>query len=326
MRTLIAAAVFTLVLVAIWYSGGNSDFDDVAYVEKQTGLSLNSQIVDVGEVKLHVVFAGPENGEPIILVHGFPQFWYLWRHHISMLAEAGYRVAAPDLRGFNRSDKPAGKSAYEFKDFARDIIGLMDSQQWVKANVVGHDIGARVTWQLIFDAPERISRAVVVSVGHPLAFEVATGESDVSWYRTFLQLPLIPEFFSRVGGLSFLANTFRGEGMESSFSEEDIEIYKKAWDRDHAFDSMIGVYSHFDAVIDTIPEDGVPAMPVLFLYGLGDVYISNEVAHGTKQYLSEQQVKIYPELSHWLLEEDPEMTGREILDFISADFAPSTSF
>lgn len=230
MRTLIVAAVFALALVAIWYSGGNSDFDDVAYVETQTGLSLDSQIVDVGEVKLHVVFAGPENGEPIILVHGFPQFWYLWRHHISMLAEAGYRVAAPDLRGFNRSDKPAGKSAYEFKDFARDIIGLMDSQQWAKANVVGHDIGARVTWQLIFDAPERISRAAVVSVGHPLAFEVATGESDVSWYRTFLQLPLIPEFFSRVGGLSFLANTFRGEGMESSFSEEDIEIYKKAWD------------------------------------------------------------------------------------------------
>lgn len=89
---------------------------------------------------------------------------------------------------------------------------------------------------------------------------------------------------------------------------------------------MIGVYSHFDAIIDTIPEDGVSAMPVLFLYGLGDVYISNEVAQATKQYLSEQHVKIYPELSHWLLEEDPEMTGREILDFISDDSPPSTSF
>jgi len=306
-----------LFLTAIWYTGGDTKFDEVSHAQEQTGLDLESQNIDVGEVTLHVVFAGPVDGEPVILMHGFPQFWYMWRHHIVALANAGYRVAAPDMRGYNRSEKPAGKTAYEFKDLADDVIGLMNTQGWQSANIVAHDIGARVAWDLVFNSPERILRAVIVSVGHQFAFDTSTADSGVSWYRTFLKLPFLPALFSRVGGLSVLSDTLRDTEPKGAISEQDIEIYESAWAREHAFDTMIGVYTDFDTPVKNIPENGHPAMPVLFLYGLGDKFISNDVAQRTRNYLGEANVKLYPNLTHWLLEEDPEMTSTEILGFLS---------
>lgn len=317
-RILIALIAALILLVTIWYSGGQSDFDEVSHARMQITVPLQSKIIDVGDVNLHVVFAGPEDGEPVILIHGFPEYWYMWRHHMESLAQAGYRVAAPDMRGYNRSDKPKGRAAYKFTDYANDITGLMDSQNWEQANIVSHDIGARVTWSLVFDNPTRVKRAVIYSVGHPLAFETTTDKSSVSWYRTFFKMPLLPELFSRVGGLSLTAKSMKNSSLEGTFSDTELQVYKAAWDRGHAFDSMIGAYSDLDAKIKNMPQDGVPDMPVLFVYGLEDKFISKDVAERTKTYLGEDNVKIYPDLSHWILAEAPEMAAADILAFIES--------
>lgn len=317
-RILIALIAALIVLIMIWYSGGTSDFDEVSHAQTQITTPLQSKIIDVGDVNLHVVFAGPEDGEPVILIHGFPEYWYMWRHHMDSLAQAGYRVAAPDMRGYNRSDKPKGRAAYKFTDYANDITGLMDTQNWEQANIVSHDIGARVAWNLVFDSPTRVKRAVIYSVGHPLAFETTTDQSSVSWYRTFFKMPLLPELFSRVGGLSLTAKSMKNSSLEGTFSDTELQIYKAAWDRDHAFDSMIGAYSDLDAKIKNMPQGGVPDMPVLFVYGLDDKFISKDVAERTKTYLGEDNVKIYPNLSHWILAEAPEMTAADILAFIES--------
>lgn len=316
-KLLLLLFLIFIFLIIIWYSGGRSDFDEVAHAEQQISVPLQSKMIDVGEVNLHVVFAGPEDGEPVILIHGFPEFWYMWRYHMDALAKAGYRVVAPDMRGSNRSDKPKGRAAYEFRDHANDILGLMDTQNWPHANIVSHDIGARVTWDLVFSNSARVKRAVIYSVGHPLAFKTTTSESDVGWYRTFFQLPFLPEFFSRIGGLSLTAKSLKNSSRAGTFSDEEIQVYRSAWERDHAFDSMIRVYSDFDAEIENIPKDGSPEMPVLFVFGLKDKFISKDVAERTKTYLGEDNVKIYPDLSHWILAEAPEMTAAEILAFIN---------
>jgi pimeloyl-ACP methyl ester carboxylesterase len=313
---MIVLAVIAILLVLVWNSGGRSDFDEISHAQGQITTPLESEMIDVGDVKLHVVFAGPEDGEPVILIHGFPEFWYMWRNHIDALAQAGYRVAAPDMRGYNRSDKPAGRDSYQFSDYAGDITGLMDTQGWEQANIVGHDIGARVSWSLVYDSPERIKGAVIFSVGHPLAFATTTEKSDVGWYRTFFNMPVLPELLSRMGGFSLIAKSMTESSREGTFDAAEIEIYRAAWDRDHAFDSMLGAYRNFDDKIANMPEDGRPEMPVLFVFGLDDKFISPDVAERTKTYLGAENVKIYPDLTHWILAEDPQMTVSEIITFL----------
>jgi len=315
-RLMVGLLILVVIGFGIWLSGGDSNFDEISHAERQIGIELDSRMVDVGAIELHVVFAGPKDGEPVILIHGFPEFWYMWRHHIAALAKAGYRVAALDMRGYNRSDKPAGRLAYDFNDYAGDITGLMDAQGWDSANIVGHDIGARVSWQLVFDSPDRLKRAVIFSVGHPLAFAASTEKSDVSWYRTFFRLPVLPELLGRTLGPSMTADSMRSSSRAGTFSEAELDVYKAAWDREHAFDTMLGAYRNNGADIATIPEDGRPKIPVLLVYGGQDKFIPLDVAMRTKTYLGDENVKIYPELSHWILAEDPDMTSAEITGFL----------
>ncbi|MBL4790408.1 MAG: alpha/beta hydrolase [Kordiimonadaceae bacterium] len=278
-------------------------------------MTLTSEMVNVGSLNLHVVFAGPEDGEPVILIHGFPEFWYMWRKHMAVLAKAGYRVAAVDMRGYNRSDKPSGRAAYSFSKYAGDITGLMDSQGWSQANIVAHDIGAVVAWHLVFRSAPRVKRAVIYSVGHPSAL-ASNNNSDVSWYRTFFSMPILPELFARAGGLASLASNLQATSRAGTFPEEELEVYKAAWDREHAFGSMLGAYRN-EWSLSGLPDGGRPAMPVLHVYGGQDKFIAAAVAEASKQYLADGNVIIHPELSHWLLAEEPEQAAAEMVAFFN---------
>ena len=309
-----------LISVAGWLIlnlGGNSDFDEISLAEQHTGLVMDSRVVDLGALQLHAVFAGPRSGEPVILIHGFPQFWYMWKYHISALAKAGYRVAAVDMRGYNRSAKPTGRAAYSYENYAGDITALMDSQGWDSANVVGHDIGAVVTWQLIFNDAQRIKRAVVFSGGHPLAYANASTESEVSWYRTFFRMPVLPELVMRLGGMSMIANGLRDTSRPGTFTDAEIKVYKEAWGREHAIDTMFGAYRNGGLNLGSIPPDGRPAMPVLYVHGLEDAFVARATAEATKAYLGDENVHLFADLSHWILEEEPELTAFEIIEFLN---------
>jgi pimeloyl-ACP methyl ester carboxylesterase len=109
------------------------------------------QFIDTNGIQLHVIFAGPENGKPVVLLHGFPEFWYSWRHQIEPLAAAGYRVIVPDQRGYNLSEKPNGVKQYHIDLLAQDIVGLLDSLRYNEVNLVGHDWGGVVAWHMATD-------------------------------------------------------------------------------------------------------------------------------------------------------------------------------
>jgi pimeloyl-ACP methyl ester carboxylesterase len=193
MRWSVALLVALLGLgFAAWRSGDRPPLDEMAIAESRTGLALESRRVATGEVELHVVLAGPEHGAPVLLLHGFPELWFSWHGVMPSLVENGYRVIAPDLRGYNRSDKPPGPEAYSGDAFARDVLGLLDALGIERAFVAGHDVGAGVAWTLVFLHPERVRRAVILSSPHPLAWERATPQDDassISWFRTFFKLP-----------------------------------------------------------------------------------------------------------------------------------------
>ena len=320
-----AIPIFVVILavfaIIIWFSGGTSYVDDVSIAERQIGMELDSRRVDVGDVTLHVVFAGPKDGRPVILLHGFPKFWFAWRHQVAYLARAGYRVAAPDLRGYNRSDKPPGVENYTQRAYASDVLGLMDAQGWAKAGIVAHDIGAGVAWRMIFENADRVSDAVIFSIGHPLAFEIVGNDSDVSWYRSFLKMPILPELLMRTFGPAMIKNNLRETSRPGTFSEKDLSVYELAWDREHAMDTMINAYRAENPPIANLPDDGKPQMRVKFVFGAKDAFISRSSAEKSIDFLGPENVVIHEDLSHWLLTEEPEAMAEEITRFLGIDKA-----
>ena len=148
--------------------------------------------VDSGGVGIEYEVSG--DGAPVVLLHGFPDSGRLWRHQVPALAEAGFRVIVPDLRGYGRSGKPAEAAAYRRELLVGDILAVMTDAGAERAHVVGHDWGASLAWALALMAPDRVERLVALSVGHPAAFFGAgLAQLQKSWYMLLFQFPGIAE-------------------------------------------------------------------------------------------------------------------------------------
>ena len=130
-------------------------------------MELEHSYIQTNSIRLHVVQAGPKSGIPVVLLHGFPEFWYGWRKQIPALVEAGCRVIVPDQRGYNLSDKPKYVKDYDVYTLAEDILGLINALEYEKVNLVGHDWGAVVAWVLANKYPERLRKLGIMNVPHP---------------------------------------------------------------------------------------------------------------------------------------------------------------
>ena len=155
---------------------------------------VTERTVAANGIDLHLAEAGPEAGPAVVLLHGFPDSWKLWRHQVDALAGAGMRVLAPDLRGLGETTRPAEVEAYKLRTLAADVVGLLDAVGVRRAAVVGHDWGAALAWRVAMFVPDRVDRLVAVSVGHPLA-GVAAGlpQRRLSWYMLWFLFPGVAE-------------------------------------------------------------------------------------------------------------------------------------
>ena len=164
--------------------------------------------------------AGPDDGHPVILLHGFPDSARLWRHQVPALADAGFRVIAPDLRGYGRSDKPAAVDAYNLLHLAGDVLAVLDSLGVDRASVVGHDFGAALSWGLAAFAPDRVDRLVALSVGHPTAFRGAgMAQQQRSWYMLLFQLPGLAERWLSADGWANLREWSRHPDVDGVIAD-----------------------------------------------------------------------------------------------------------
>ena len=240
MRSLATTAIVVVLLLAAGHwSGSQPERDSVAAASEELGVDFEGRRVDVGEVTLHVVFAGPEDGPPVVLLHGFPEFWYAWRGPAAVLARAGFRVIVPDQRGYNLSDKPSGDAAYSLAKLVPDVVGLVDALGYERVALGAQDMGAGVAWRLVQTEPSRVSRFAVIDVGHPQGYaDVETEEETISWYRTFLQIPWLPGYTARLGDWWLLASNLRATSAPGAFPDEELDQFRSAWDRDGAIHSM----------------------------------------------------------------------------------------
>ena len=259
-------------------------------------------------VRLHVVQAGPTEGPLIILLHGFPEFWYGWKQQIDALAEAGFRVWAPDQRGYNLSEKPTDVKAYALDVLVADVIGLIDAAGRQKAVVVGHDWGAAVAWWTAVSFPERVERLVVLNVPHPIVMKkVASrdvGQMLRSWYIGFFQLPVLPEFLFRRGNATPLVKTLLGSSRPGTFKRADLVQYKAAWLQPGAIKSMINWYRAALRVPPIKRPSIRVTVPTLLIWGARDKFLKREMAQLSIDLCDNGRVVFFEEATHWVQHEE----------------------
>jgi pimeloyl-ACP methyl ester carboxylesterase len=258
--------------------------------------ALKHRMVATNGVNLHVVQDGPQDGPLVILLHGFPEFWYGWRHQIPALAEAGYWVWAPDQRGYNLSDKPQEISAYGLGDLAKDIVGLIDAAGREKAFIIGHDWGAAVAWWIAINYPDRVEKVGILNVPHPSVM-VKTLRSQPrqllkSWYIFFFQIPCLPEFLISRGNWRAAKQMMRSSARSGSFSAEDLEAYQKAWSQPHAFTSMINWYRAAVRNSLRMSRSNRVTVPTLMIWGAKDVALDRSMAQPSIDRCDEGTVKL----------------------------------
>ncbi|MEE8624940.1 MAG: alpha/beta hydrolase, partial [Acidiferrobacterales bacterium] len=271
----------------------------------------------------HVVQDGPSTGRFVILLHGFPEFWYGWRRQIPYLAAAGYRVWAPDQRGYNMSDKPDGIAAYTLDELAADVIGLMDAAGKEKAFVIGHDWGAAVAWWVAAKYPARLARMVVINGphGNVMIEHLRRNPRQMlkSWYMLFFQLPWLPEALARLRDWNALAQAMSVSSRPGTFTAGDLDIYRQAWSQPKAYTSMLNWYRAGMQKPSTAPANPRITVPTLLIWGAHDRFLGQELAQPSIDLCDDGRLVLFEEATHWVQHEEADRVNELIDSFLRGD-------
>jgi pimeloyl-ACP methyl ester carboxylesterase len=274
------------------------------------------RFVDLNGVRLHYVEAG--EGPLVVLLHGFPEFWYAWRRQILELAAAGFRVFAPDLRGFNLSAKPRGVGAYGIRAVVDDVHALIQSAGVARASLVGHDIGAGVAWALAMRHPAAVERLVIANGPHPqrmLWGMLNPLQLLRSWYIFFLQLPLLHEVVASSRAHALLLQPFERIPEQARWSREEYEAYRRAFGQPGAVHAMINYYRAMLRPTAGVHLRRIDA-PVLVLWGDGDPYLGRRLAQPSRRWVPRAQVEYLTGVGHFVQHEQPEALNQRIVAFL----------
>jgi len=273
----------------------------------------------VNGVRLHYVEAG--SGPLVLLLHGFPEFWYAWRHQIPALATAGFHVIAPDLRGYNLSSKPPGVDAYRMEAILGDVIGLMQQAGEERAVVVGHDWGGIIAWHLAIHHPQFVEKLIILNAPHPAAYwrELRSWRQLLkSWYVFFFQMPGLSEQVLGAGDFDLVSRLLRRQPVHrEAFTPEDIRRYKQALARPGALTAALNYYRALrHPEYRGRHEDAPVHVPTLLLWGERDAYMSPRLTENLNVWVPNLCVVRFPDVSHWVQNDAPERVNRLMIDFL----------
>jgi pimeloyl-ACP methyl ester carboxylesterase len=281
---------------------------------------MTGHFITVNNIKLNYIEEG--TGKLVILLHGFPEFWYSWRNQIPVLSKK-YHVVAPDMRGYNISDKPKGIKNYKLDILAEDIRQLIKALGAEKAIVVGHDWGAAVAWALASLHPEVVEKLVVINVPHPAEMKKALYGFNVrqlirSYYIFFFQLPWLPEMFIGRDLYSMFEKTFTSfSPTHKCPSPEEIDRYVVAYSEPGALTATINYYRAALRYPVSLKRDTPLPMPVLMIWGEQDKALGKELTKDTAKYCKQFEV-VYDALSgHFIQHDNPVLVNEKLLAFFS---------
>jgi pimeloyl-ACP methyl ester carboxylesterase len=293
----------------------------------EDGIGLRHRFVEANGVRFHVVEAGDEGaddgeGRPLVLLlHGFPEFWYGWRRQIPALAR-DFRVVAPDLRGYNLSAKPA--SGYDYETLASDVPALIRALGAERAHVVGHDWGGMVAWLAAIFHPEVVDRLAILNAPHPAAYLRELGRNPIqmlrSWYVAAFQARGLAEWMLTYGHGRGVADMLRRSALDPGvFSDADLAAYRRAVTRPGAASAMLAYYRALWSTDRAALQARLRPVtaPTLLIWGMQDVALVPELTEDLDDQVPDLRVERVPDASHWVQHERPELVNQLLLAHLS---------
>ena len=279
---------------------------------------MQHEFISTNGIKLHYVTEG--SGSLLIFLHGFPEFWYSWRHQIPEFA-SDHKVVAPDLRGYNDSDKPSDRNAYIMAEFVQDIKGLIEGLGYDRCILVGHDWGGAIAWNFAYAYPQMLEKLIILNLPHPAKFAEGLRSPQQllrSSYIFFFQIPFLPELLLQANDYSPLEIAFRGMAVDkTTFSPADLDAYKAAAAKPGALTAMLNYYRNIFAQGMTSSDWSVLTVPTLLIWGEDDTALGKELTYGTEAYVRDFRIRYIPHCSHWVQQEQPQLVNQHIRDFIA---------
>jgi epoxide hydrolase 4 len=269
-------------------------------------------------IRMHYVTQG--SGPLIVLLHGFPEFWYSWRYQIPFLAEHGYTVVAPDLRGYNDTDKP--RTGYDVATLTRDIAGLIHGLGQEKAIIVGHDWGGVLAWVFAARYPQMTERLIVMNAPHPQAMrrEMRTlKQLRKSWYVFFFQIPWLPEYVLLRKHANEVGRMLRGAAVQkAAFPREITAKFQQAMSKPGAMKAALNYYRQLFRLRPLYARGSKTRIgaPTLLIWGVQDIALGIELTNGLEQWVDNIKIERIPDSGHWVQQEQPEKVNRLMLDFL----------
>jgi pimeloyl-ACP methyl ester carboxylesterase len=266
--------------------------------------------VEVNKIYLHVATIG--TGKPLLLLHGFPDFWYGWKNLIPLLTD-DYELIIPDLRGYNLSDKPKGVQNYEMELLVEDIRSLLDYFKFDQIYLAGHDWGGVIAWCFAEKYPERLKKMMILNAPHPKIFQEQLSKSKVQQRASFY----IFEFLKPHGEQFIIENDFKwlkwavfsGMDKKKNFTEYDKQQYLKAWSEPGAIEGGVNYYR---ANIDFKAWTGIIQVPTIVIHGMEDVAVLPSVLEGLDEYVKSLKIVKVEKASHWVMHDVPELIAKTI--------------
>lgn len=295
-------------------------------MEDQSPLTdFTDRTISTNGIRLHVIEAaggsGAGSARTMLVLHGFPEGSYAWQDMIGRFAGAGYRVLAPDQRGYNLSDKPRGASAYNSEVIARDVLGLIDASGCAQVDLVAHDWGGHMAWWTAARFPQRIRRLAVMNCAHPRVMfrnvMLNPRQTFKSWYVFALQFPWIPEWILGRNRYKVMRDFIRWSGPAGPMSPEDEERYIAAWSQPRAFTSMINWYRAAFRTWPLLLDETRIHVPTLLIWGMQDRFLDRALAQQSIDHCDQGRVEYLAGASHWVHHEQPDQVARLILDFFA---------
>jgi epoxide hydrolase 4 len=283
-------------------------------------MALDHRFVETNGVRLHCAVQG--DGTLVILLHGFPECWYSWRHQIAALAPR-FRVVAPDLRGYNESDKPRPVSAYAMTELVADVKGLVEAFGERQAIIVGHDWGGVIAWHFAMAHPEMTHRLAVMNAPHPARFlqHLRSNPRQLvrSWYMFFFQIPWLPETLLGIREARGVGKMIRNSAtVREAFTSEDLRFLSAAANRPGALRSALNYYrAAFRWVGETPKSWPKITAPTLLLWGKDDVALGRELTLGMEPlFTGPFEITYIPHCGHWIQQEQARLVNEYLLEFL----------
>jgi pimeloyl-ACP methyl ester carboxylesterase len=288
---------------------------------------IRTEFVDANGLRFEVDVCG-DGARLALCLHGFPEHSFSWRYQLPVLAAAGFKVWAPNLRGYGRSSRPPGVAAYALEHLLADVAGLIDASGCAETVLIGHDWGAVIAWYFAIRRVRPLSRLVICNVPHPGPAQRAMrgwAQLKKSWYIFFFQLPRLPEWLLGRRDARAVGDAIRASsGEPSRFPDAVLDVYRRNASQPGALTAMINYYRALlrGAARRDRQDLSIIEVPTLLVWGEDDVALTKATTFGTDQFVSELTVRYLARVSHWVQQEQPDVVNAMISAFLAGRPVP----